>query len=706
MRPERPTTPTPPARGRRGVTLLEMLVTVALLVLIMSILVAIFQSATGAIDVQQKFAVIDQDLRRVESTLRSDLGGVTAPLDPPLNPNDNLGYFTLEENRFADYQGEDIDDVIAFTAKAPPGQPFVGRVWIAKTNIANNAAQTVEPVNVTSDFAEIIIFTRNGNLYRRVLLVKPDLQETLGLVIKAGGPNRFKINNIPNDYALTNPANPANQVGGFTTSIFGPVGTVSWLGMNDISCRPSPVSPSNPWPVPIPNSLGDLTNRENRFASPRFRGDFFDLNTGGLTDFGDGVDDDLNLDGVPDYYPTLHPAAFTARGILAPLVFEPTAVAPRASTTSRDVHGFPWVFPGMFSYPRPGVDPAASYQLGLIRDGYTTGGVPFFHGAITLDVGGTQVNLPIYNQNPLEIGESTIPPNAFAAGVQTMPAPSAAQLSTWWGRPTWKETMAASWTDPWFGVRVTATPPQAFPLSWDRVIAGGALPLSILTNYPNSPAAGTALPSGFENVWEDDLLLTGVRSFDVKVYDDNAGYYGNASDYYDLGYAGLTAGTPLTVFTPKGSNPREHHEPREPLGFGHEGRMPPRLGTTLGGNDPFDGEPLGPIDGDNRVNPAWPSTTSTGGTPIRNQVGDNVAETIRMARTYDTWSTDYTNAPSLPVDPSTGPYNGLPPTLPSYPAPYPVPLTGIQIQIRAVDPANQHIRTLTIKHDFDNTRRP
>lgn len=662
MRPLRPISPTFPARGRRGVTLLEMLVTVALLVLIMSILVAIFQSATGAIDVQQKFAVIDQDLRRAESTLRSDLGGVTAPLDPPLNPNDNLGYFTLEENLFADLQGEDTDDVMAFTAKAPPGQPFVGRVWVAKTNFANAGAITIEPVTITSDFAEIIYFLRNGNLYRRVLLVKPDLHETLGKVVKNAGTN-FKINNIPNDFALP----PGLQDGGFQTTLFGANSPVSWLGFNDISCRPPVAAGTSA--VPIPNSLGDLTNRENRFATPRFRDDYINNTTGAAVP--DGQPDDINFDGVPDYYPTLYPGNPYSVG----------TPAPPGGTASYDVHGFPWVFPGMYSNPYPAVSANGSiHDLGVAHGTVDLAGPDGIFGTPDDILG-----VAVYNHAPVEFGESALSPG------NVMPSPGPALLSTWWGRPTWKETLDADWQDPWYSVRPGATTTQAFHLSWDRVLNGGPLPLPPLFTFPNNPAAGldgnpATSPSlrTSEDVWEDDLLLAGVRSFDIKVYDDNGAAYGGASDYYDLGYGqinfpALENSTPPLFFSPAYSNPRPHHEPSEPIGFGHEGRMPPRLT-------------------DNRINPYFPYN----GVGV-NAVGDNSNTLIRLRRTFDTWSTDYTAAPSLPVDPSTGPYNGFPPTLPSYPAPYPVPLTGIQIQIRAVDPSSQHIRTLTITHDFQNT---
>ena len=58
------------------------------------------------------------------------------------------------------------------------------------------------------------------------------------------------------------------------------------------------------------------------------------------------------------------------------------------------------------------------------------------------------------------------------------------------------------------------------------------------------------------------------------------------------------------------------------------------------------------------------------------------------------------------VDPArrtcrSGPPFG-PPLYPVVPAAYPLPLRGIQIQIRVVDPRNEHIKVLTIRQDFSD----
>ncbi len=109
-----------------------MLVTVAVLVIIMTVMVQIFQSATGALTAAQTIQDLDNQLKLLESTIRSDLGGATAHFTPPLDPTQNLGYFEYIENEFADVQGEDSDDCLRFTAQAPPGQPFTGRMWVTQ----------------------------------------------------------------------------------------------------------------------------------------------------------------------------------------------------------------------------------------------------------------------------------------------------------------------------------------------------------------------------------------------------------------------------------------------------------------------------------------------------------------------------------------------------------------------------------------------
>ena len=171
-----------------------MLVVVALLVLMMTIIVQIFQAATGSVTSAKVYGELDDELRELDATIRQDLQGVTARFNPPLDPDNNLGYFEYIENSWADTQGEDTDDCLRFTAQAPPGQPFVGRMYLYPSPPARRAPTLSrswwppQPVAlITSEYAEIIYFLRNGNLYRRVLLIAPDRQTAVNTDVRANG---------------------------------------------------------------------------------------------------------------------------------------------------------------------------------------------------------------------------------------------------------------------------------------------------------------------------------------------------------------------------------------------------------------------------------------------------------------------------------------------------------------------------------------
>ena len=632
----------PPATrrpDRRGVTLVEMMVTVALVVLIMTIIVSVFRSATGAVRGVQISQELDSSLRRLEATLRQDLSGATARFTPPLNPKDNLGYFEYGENAPFDLQGEDTDDWMAFTVKAPEGQPFQGRYWDPSGN------QAIQPIIITSEYAEVLYFLRNGNLYRRVLLIVPNLATGL------------------------------SQNGGFTPTYSGgqPVG---WMGVNDISARPPRFASMTRYYLPIPNTLGDLTNRQNRAFRPRFCDDYADNATG--TNVVDGEPDDTNQDNIPDFYPTLFPNVLGTA-----LINEgtsPNRRAPTSGVNEIDSLPFPFLFPGAYTKDDSTVN-GSSPTLGAI------------HGIAPL------------NHSPLDLGDNLPIPN---------PA-TPAQLQTYFGWPTWRETLSPNWLDPFLPVnRSTADRRQVPGLSWNARVFLPPMttdPLQVVNDTGATAFTSTTTPfrltaqpfndglasasSHFalnstapgdypwRDAWEDDLIMTGVRSFDIKAYDPSAPTVDPtlSRSYYDLGYgafdatgtarwvAGFAAGTSYTTASQYLQT------------FGHEGRIPP-------------------LPQDLRVDPHYPTYLSAG-VVTPNDISDANTDTLRLRRVWDSWSTDYTNAPDLPLNPLNGPLFGNRPVYPSYPAPYPAPLRGIQIQIRLSNqPDSDHLRPLTIRQDF------
>jgi prepilin-type N-terminal cleavage/methylation domain-containing protein len=226
---------------RGGFTLIEMLVSLAITLIMMAAVVSLFGLISENVSGSRSVIETAERLRAARNRLQADLQGITAPMRPPLRPEDDAGYFEYIEGRDTDRAhanaGDifgDADDVLMFTTRSR-GEPFVGK-YLPKTGI---------PTTVESYDAEVIYFCApprdiNGNdigpvvdvtsgarlwtLYRRVLLVSP------GLI---------------NSGQFPDGANP------------------EYYDNNDVSARVA--GTTSPFPM-LPNTLGDLSKRENRFA--------------------------------------------------------------------------------------------------------------------------------------------------------------------------------------------------------------------------------------------------------------------------------------------------------------------------------------------------------------------------------------------------------------------------------------------------------
>jgi hypothetical protein len=331
-----------------------------------------------------------------------------------------------------------------------------------------------------------------------------------------------------------------------------------------------------------------------------------------------------------------------------------TAAAPLARTSNGnyDVLGFPYEVPGAFPSPQP-----PTSNLGPLH-------------IARADSTGT-VNI---NHAPLEIGDPLGYPTS--AGGYRM---------TGWMFPTKNETMSPSWTDPVYqlnvnggtqapglslGANATLLPPMSAayrmnPDFWVEPTPAGSDTFALTMGDPAGLGVNKPL---WKALVDEDAIATNVRSFDVKVLDVNT------LIYHDLGYGDVN-----------GANlPANQYVANYLLqGFSHEGRMPP-------------------LTGDLRPDAQFPSYN----------VGDDNVGVRRLRRVYDTWSTDYSYPPWQTLDPNNWPgypsvadptvYN--PPPLPGYPPPYPATLRGMQIQIRFVDPRNEHLKVLTIRHDFTDNQ--
>ena len=226
-----------PAHHRPAYTLIEILTATVLMIIIMMAVTVIFASVTDNIGQSRATLEMTQRLRATAAILKQDLENVTPVMTPPVHPRDNSGYFQYVEgpigpvirpSEFAwntqfnipDTTVGDIDDILMFTATTK-GEPYIGLI---------NGTPSI------SKSAEIIWFVRNGTLYRRVLLIRPDID--VRPEPQAGFYQRYDLSVRKDwDYESVPPMAP-----------------------------PGPSPSGEHRPVLKANSLADLTRPECRFA--------------------------------------------------------------------------------------------------------------------------------------------------------------------------------------------------------------------------------------------------------------------------------------------------------------------------------------------------------------------------------------------------------------------------------------------------------
>jgi len=262
-----------------ALTLVEMLISMAVTLLMMAAVVNLFANIGAGVSNRRASMELGSQLRMARARLFKDLAGATCPARPKLPSDDHDdGYIELIEGQFSDkfpsvlvdgntVNGEidiatsiipgsnvgpidatdglglgDYDDVLALTVRSE-SEPFVGR--LAVWNGTEWIVTTIE-----SDLAEIIWFAvenpadgSNGEpgmrtVYRRVLLIAPWVSE------------------LPPERLSSQPLKAilSNRV---------------YHQLSDISYRRVVLDPSNPATsdiIRVPNTLADLTKRENRFA--------------------------------------------------------------------------------------------------------------------------------------------------------------------------------------------------------------------------------------------------------------------------------------------------------------------------------------------------------------------------------------------------------------------------------------------------------
>lgn len=222
-------------------TLVELLVASTIALVVMGSLATLLGLFSRTASTAQALVDLGSRMRSTSSRLRQDLAGVTAPLTPPVRPESDAGYFELIEGPLGDSNdalrktlpateiGGDTDDVLLFTTRSG-GAPFIGRF---------------ESNTIQAPTAEVAWFCRAMTNQPVAGLTLYNLHRRQFLVSAYPGNGQFMSNNSNSIVA--------NGSGAF------PV-----LGLVD-ACRFYDVSLRREGGLLVPNTLGDLTRRENRF---------------------------------------------------------------------------------------------------------------------------------------------------------------------------------------------------------------------------------------------------------------------------------------------------------------------------------------------------------------------------------------------------------------------------------------------------------
>ena len=167
-RPASSPAPLRSSRAPRGYTMIEILMATLLTLILLFAVVSIFASISGSINDSRATLEMTDRLRASAARMQEDLKHLTVTMLPPRRPEEDEGYFEYMERLvgpggvnidtgLADSTVGDYDDILMFTTRSPKN-PFIGRF----------GAGTIE-----SHVAEVMWFVRGRTLYRRVLLVAP-----------------------------------------------------------------------------------------------------------------------------------------------------------------------------------------------------------------------------------------------------------------------------------------------------------------------------------------------------------------------------------------------------------------------------------------------------------------------------------------------------------------------------------------------------
>ncbi len=300
------------SRRRRGLTLVEMMVSVALTLMVVFALVRVFEMLGSNVTDGRATIEMSGNLRTAADLLRQDLEGLTVRVAPPQSPSQNAGYFEIMDGPVTDKKHVaidtsgaahvidlsdpsvvtnaegfieaptgtgipfdttvgDIDDILAFTSRRTQ-EPFTG--IISDPRISANAGFGGSPptlsappvIQLPGSAPTLMLESHEAEIVWWVGTVNNTAlsNSNIGVQITngAGGlpqlyPNGTQVRALRRRVLLIRPDLDMTHI------VFRRMTEVAqFLNTNDISVRVLRLA-DNTFRI-IPNSLADLTDRQNR----------------------------------------------------------------------------------------------------------------------------------------------------------------------------------------------------------------------------------------------------------------------------------------------------------------------------------------------------------------------------------------------------------------------------------------------------------
>ena len=236
-------TATQRTHSRLGMTLVEMLVATAVTLILMGAIAQVFGMLGNGVTSSRSIIEVNDQLRMVSHRLRNDLQGLTASTIPPGRADGDTGYLEIIEGPASEANSStlrspvdttallaDCDDLLMLTTRSLE-DPFIGRFGTVALEAPTAEVAWFCKLAPTQLATGPTLYT----LYRRQLLINPYV-----------GAGAFQSGN--NAVAFSDWGTNSN----WTT----------FYADYDLSCR---LEGSGSAVTLLPNSLGDLTRRENRF---------------------------------------------------------------------------------------------------------------------------------------------------------------------------------------------------------------------------------------------------------------------------------------------------------------------------------------------------------------------------------------------------------------------------------------------------------